>query len=338
MPKSYPWPGVVGGAGAGDDAGRYTSPEWWSVWGTQQRAGVMIIPTAGGGPLRTIADWTNIGVYYGVDNKLEVADLGGFVAEVESGAALVDGQYFVNESSKTLVLPASQTYYVVVRKNFTATDYTPPGYTAGDGVVPAYTSRVTWVSAQVQSTDRTTYWDIPLATVVTGGASITSVTDTREWVDAETKYKFVPALMGQNDVAYIYPEVTGGTMAITMTDGDDTHAYGRIEAPVDYITDMTVQGVSVSVGAAGNIYASLTWHAGACAESYTTHNGTSGIAAEAVTPQINRHSCNRSVAITAITPGDILYFDFYRNSTDPLDDLGNDFYFIGFLIEYLGWR
>ena len=182
MPKSYPWPGVVGGTGAGADSGRYNAPEWWAVWAAQQQAGGLIVPDVAA-PLRTLSAWANIGVYYGIPNQLEVTDGGGFVADVDTGGALVDGQFFYEDEGRSLTMPASQTYYVVVRKNYTAAAYSPPGYAAGDGIVPAYTSRITWVAALVQSTDRTTYWDIPLATVVTDGVEITSVTDTRDFIE-----------------------------------------------------------------------------------------------------------------------------------------------------------
>ena len=36
--------------------------------------------------LQTLATWPNVGVYYGVDNKLEVIDGGGFVADIDADA------------------------------------------------------------------------------------------------------------------------------------------------------------------------------------------------------------------------------------------------------------
>ena len=185
MTKSLPWQGIVGGAGAGDDSGRYTAGEWWSAWGIQQRASGLVIPGAGAS-LRTLAELTNVGIYYDVEDRLIVTDGGGFVADVATGAALVEGTLFYENTARALNLPASKTCYVVVRKNYSAVGYTPPGYTAGDGVVPAYTCRITWIESPAiieQDTTRVTYWDIPLATVVTGVGGITSVTDTREWVN-----------------------------------------------------------------------------------------------------------------------------------------------------------
>jgi len=182
MTKSIPWSGIVGGAGAGNDSGRYTAGEWWSVWGIQQNASGLVVPSVGAS-LRTLAELTNVGVYYDVENRLIVTDSGGFVAGVATGAALVEGALFYENTARALTMPANQTYYVVVRKNYSAVAYTPPGYAAGDGVVPAYTCRITWVAAIVQDITRVTYWDIPLATVVTDASQITSVTDTRQWVN-----------------------------------------------------------------------------------------------------------------------------------------------------------
>ena len=214
MTKSYPWPGIVGGAGAGDDAGRYIAAEWWGLWATVRQGGGLIVPAAAD-PLRTTSDWTYRGVFYGVSNRLEVTDGGGFVVDVDLGAALVDGTFFYEDVGRSLTMPASQTYYVVVRKNYTAADYTPPGYAAGDGVVPAYTARITWVSALVQSTDRTTYWDIPLATVVTDGSSVTSIVNTAEYINFD---HFVNADVSENDI--VHDAVVIGAV-VSNGDGED---------------------------------------------------------------------------------------------------------------------
>lgn len=345
MTKSFPWQGIVGGAGAGDDSGRYTAGEWWSAWGIQQRASGLIVPTVGAS-LRTVSIWTNIGVYYGVEDRLEVTDGGGFVADVATGAALVEGTLFYENTARALTMPASQTYYVVVRKNYSAVDYTPPGYAAGDGVVPAYTCRITWVAAIVQDTTRVTYWDIPLATVVTDGSEITTVTDTREWVDAELKYSFAQYAYGWNSTgaAAVIPLDSIAVRGLPMIDAANTTLWARLMAPEDKVPNTTciVQPVIIaSSTASGDVVMSHRAFFSLCGESYATGDLSNG---GTITMAVGTNKyCPTELEIDldsmgAVDPGETIISALTRTGTDGNDDLAGTIYGFGCMMTYLGWR
>ena len=336
--KSYPWPGIA--PTNGDDAGRYTAPEWWALWASANRAGGLIVPAAAA-PLRTLSALANIGVYYCIPNQLEVTDAGGLVAEVDTGGALVDGQFHYNDDTVTLTLPASQNYYIVLRKNFTAVDYTPPGYAAGDGVVPAYTTRITWVSAIVQSTDRSTYWDMPLAEFTTDASDITDLTDTREFVDAEVKKVSFQFTGGWNATLASELEHSSFSHGFRLLDTDTTYASALFQLPHDYISDgvLTAVVVKPTGQAAGNYYISLSMYYGACSEDWDTHFTTSGATVVAALGDDVLH-CLSDIEVNvpaSATINDIVSMSLNRQGGNGSDTAGNcNAYYI--ILEYLGWK
>jgi len=337
MPKSYPWPGVVGGTGAGADSGRYNAPEWWAVWAAQQQAGGLIVPDVAA-PLRTLSAWANIGVYYGIPNQLEVTDGGGFVADVDTGGALVDGQFFYEDEGRSLTMPASQTYYVVVRKNYTAAAYSPPGYAAGDGIVPAYTARITWVSALVQSTDRSTYWDIPLATVVTDGAEITSVTDTREWVDSYTMYEWVTPYIVYNVTGAANVDVTylAGMTGWPTPDSAGTQAFGRTVIPNRTIAGVAIDSIWMWQNPTSpDIYVRNSYSYGGCTDQLSPVAGSYAVQTLEATYALTCYETSLAALMNFGVAGDLLELNTSRDATDPLDTANAAVYFLGWRLSYL---
>lgn len=203
--KSYPWPGVAPASGA--DAGRYDAPEWWGAWVAAQVGGGVLRAIAP--PLRTAAALTNRGVYYFVPNQLVVTTPGANTLEIDTGAALVDGQCFYNDAKVTLTVANNlANHLIVVRKNFTAAAYIPPGSIDVDEQVPAYTSRISRVTALVQDTTRATYWDIPLADFSTNAAgAVTLNSDDRDYVDTGWFTKLDEVVLGAPSAAITFANI-----------------------------------------------------------------------------------------------------------------------------------
>jgi len=340
--KSYPWPGVT--PVDGDDAGQYTAEQWWGFWGTIQRAAAIISPSAGS-PLRTLASLTNVGVYYSVENRLEVTDAGGLVAQVNTGAAIVEGGFYYADAAVNLTLPASQTdYYIVLRKNYTGSNSVPPGYVSGDGIVGPYTTRLTWVSAIVQSTDQSTFWDIPLAKFTTDGSSITSLTDEREWADLVQSSMWIPALVGYNttdatDIALSISDNQPYCIGLKTIAAKDSEARSHAVCPEDYVTGFLVNTVVMVETGSGDMYGRTLINYGACGEDMEDKSTTTSSAAHTLasgTFPYDRINCEDEVEVTDIDPGDIIHIEFEREGSNVLDT-ANDVHFMGWKVDYYRW-
>jgi hypothetical protein len=101
-------------------------------------------------------------------NELAVGNGGGLNASVATGGAIVAGRYFENTTATTVALPPSSTVWVVARALWGATQ----------------TIRLAQVPAVLHNFGAT--YDVPLAEVTTGVATITLITDAREWVEYST--------------------------------------------------------------------------------------------------------------------------------------------------------
>lgn len=339
--RSWPWFGEAPGEGA--DAGAYEQEDWWPAWGTMMRAAAIIVESAGA-PLRTLAALTNLGVFYCVDNKLEVTDAGGLAVDIDTGAAMVEGQFYYNDASIQLTLPASKTdWYVVLRKNYTAATFTPVGYVAGSGTVPPYTTRITWVSSLTQATDRSDYWDIPLAKFTTDGSDITALTDEREWVDVETKVFYVGFDGAEKTTpATVDRDLYGYAMAPNPS--DPTDVWTEFGVPSDFLDNMSCYPIVIDDpsggGAAANAQFDFWARYGTCGENYATHS--ENVLNEVISIPNNT---GEKVCLTAleldlsdIALEDTVTITLHRDSTSGSDVYTGNVYAHIVRIEYLGWR
>lgn len=337
--KSYPWQGVA--PADGDDAGNYDANEWWAAWAAMNRAGGIVVEDVAT-PLRTLAAYTNVGVIYAVPNQLEVTDNGGVEVEMDTGAALVDGAFYYNDTALTITLPINVANgYVVLRKNFTGIDYVPA---SGSGTVPAYTTRPTWVAAITQSTDRTTYWDIPLAKFTTNAADITDLSDEREYVDAETKRIFIPCVSAWNetDGTAITPGLSAsGTIAdqqgFPLPDTKLSHGIGFGIIPKDFISDASITAV-LSANATGDLYFRSYIYYSACSEAFNLHS--SGVAYSTTTiGTADRNDCIEENDLLVASVDDIFRILLTRDATvGSPDTIADDVGIAGWYLEYFGWR
>jgi hypothetical protein len=347
--KSIPWPRGV----AADSLVGYTSQEWAGIWAAMQQAGGVIKITPN---LRTVAEFSNVGVFYSVANRLVVTTAVNRV-NVDTGAALVCGQAFYNDTiigaGGDITNPgAGLARYdrVVLRCNFSAADYVPGFASAALFTVPSYTARITIVhgadggGAPALTQDQTlaTYWDIPLYQyIITEGGgigTITVLTDQREWVDAETVSVLVPQEQTWNSTD-ITANDNDAVLGPELTDQKWCAAYNRWIVEAKLIGEISIYAV-IESPAAGNMYSILYWYAGACSEAYDTHTNYPGGMPVYVEIAVidNVINCVQSVTTSGVFPEDVLYLHFLREATDPLDTVDANVKFSGFKLTYLRWR
>jgi len=297
-------------------------------------------------------------------NALEVTNSVGITMRCASGAGYCNGSLFDNTANVDITpgIPgiASRTDKFVMVENNTNADY--DGTATGvildfpavltdyelTASVPPYTCRLAILrgdagtGAPTALIQTASHYMIELFRYnITNAPAINTITDNRDYVDAETKTLFLQPQGAWNitDVAEIPPTRNGTAgMMFTLTDTKNCALYGRLALPADYIEAMTVNGVVYdAVGAGGNIYAFNRGFYGACGDSYAARTTVSTGGAEAI-GAIGTYSCHAEMTITTALNGDIMLLEFFRDATDVLDTLGRDVDGVGFLIEYLGYR
>ena len=356
--KSYPWPGVAPGSGA--DAGRYTAPEWWGEWATEQLTSGVIVTSP---LLRPSAVFTNVGVHYAVANQLAVTSPANNQVTIATGAWTNDGQFGYNDTALSAIAvtsPAANPRIdrVIIRKNYTGNTYTPTN--AAALTVPPYTARVTVVSgaeavgptapALIQDTARNPAgafgtdgtWDIPLAQYeISVGGVISSLTDEREWVDMEIKSVLVVADYGRNvtDGAYLdgYVGGVGSAFGLDFVDAKNCQAYGHWVIPPDYISTLTSTALYHPPLTGGDMVCQNWIYRGVCGGSPAADSNTSAQQTIAVAQFV--YECLLETAEPANTAiGDFLVLLANRRGDLGADTVANSVEFVGWEINYLGWK
>lgn len=328
----------------GAQCGPYTANEWAAWMSTGQRAGGMVRTGAVSPPGLPVAPlFPNVGVYYGIPSRLEVTEAANQI-NVETGAWLCDGRFGFNDSQIKDVVPVAgnRTDYVVVRQNHSAVDF-DTGPAGAALTVEANTCDITIIDSTnfTQDQDRATYWDLPLASYDIAAANITNAVDLREWVDAEEKRYFVPALIGYNidtTNTIILSYAAPSRPTIELPDGVHSMACGRTVVPHDYISGFTATGIygTCAANPVSVIFAQNTMNWGACTETFSGGGqSTTGFATEAQGGALNTYGCAREV-VGAPSIDDIVELLFERDANGD-DTMECDVFFFGWEVTYLGW-
>ena len=308
---------------------------------------------------------TDRGPYYGYLNALEPTNPAGVTVSVDTGAGYVNGSLLVNSASVsfTVTAPLANPRIDLVclvenNTNAAVSDGTasngwifPTDPTDYDGLssIPAYTARLVIVKGAEAGApvapaldQSSTLYMVPLAQYqVSVVPAISNFTDSRAFVDANTKYLFLPGLGGRDVTGGldILPATNGAFIAsFLLADATDTSISAFFGAPSDYISDMDVYGVVYSNAAGGNIYVSNAYAIGACGESISTHSGSTGLTAEAIDTNLSYYDCHAAITLSNVNDLDIIRLTFERDATNVLDTVNADVYFVGFFISYFGWR
>ena len=348
----------------GDDCGAYTADQWRATLIAHNRSGGMIVTGAAAPPgLPATQLFPNVGVFYATADRLAVTSPGALQISIAVGQALVDGTVYTNDTAITatpITIPAgganSRIDRVVVRQNYTVADYT--SINATGLVVDFNTTRICIISGAeavgpvapnlVQDEDRLTYWDIPLAQyeIVHTTGIISNLTDQREWVDAETKQVFIPAIGGWNstDNSLLDFDTGFGTAGWATRATKSSSIYGYWRVPQNFIGDVnvTVRAVVVNIsGGACDIRFSQGASNSTCNEWYETNR--SAIAedtyplADLLSECIAEFELDGSVAGNPAEAGEIVRIGGNRDGNDVSDTCG-DVYVSGWMVEYLGYN
>jgi hypothetical protein len=152
------WGGEITG-----DCGPYTYDDWADFF-----AKIFAIDTAYCGPI------------VGYENELEVTDAGGLNVQIDTGAALVNGRFYENDAAVVDAAANNEWSLVLLRNDYAAQE------TRAIVRSNSYASEAAALASIVQNA---TYWDIPLATVLTSAGAISSINDKR-------RFTRIPALVG----------------------------------------------------------------------------------------------------------------------------------------------
>jgi len=317
------------------DSGPYAAIEWNGLLGLLQRAGVVVT----GAPLLQVdTAFNDVGVFYCAGNRLEVTNPGAAAntIQIDTGACMTGGVLHANNAAVTFTVPNNRTNdLIVVRQNFSAGTYTPPGSVDADEQVPPDTARITRVTALVNDATLATYWDIPLADFTTDGAgAVTINSDDRVWIDAETKKLFVPCVGGWNQTLASSLEISS-QLGFTLPDNNIASGFGYWIVSGDFIASLNSYAVVVPL-ATGNVYSTQTAVWGECGQQYNTHTSVPALSAVAVT--LNEIECIRQLSPSPVVDGDIIALTYRRDATNILDTIGDSVCLRGFYVEYLGWN
>ena len=319
---------------------------------------------------KLIIEWkkdhvTSRGPWYGYLNSLEVTNPAGVTIRVDTGAgycngSLLDSDAQVNFTPGTPGI-ASRTDKVVIVENNTNTAYdgTASGVVLdfptvltdyeGTASVPAYSAllailrgnAVTGAATALVQTP--SYWMIELARYnISNVPVISNLTDNRDFINAETKQVMVTAFGGRNftdvtDDQYAYTGIVSGHV-ITLTDNKYLRTSSLFVIPDDYISDMTCLAVLAN-GNGGDIYGTHIARYGTCGTSEGSKvDNIGGFATETTNVTASNYACHFQLSMTSAAVGDITRLIFDRDATNVLDTVNQDMYFVGFLIEYFGYR
>jgi len=274
----------------------------------------------------------NRGVVRGWQDELLVEDGGGLQVYVNTGASINYGLFYHNTTRTSLTIDDDSTRYVVIRRSWAA-----------------QTSRMAQVAAITQTVDVT--YDIPLATVITAAGDISSITDTREWVEYSTdliddvveeghigedqvttaklenhrRYVVRSAGMfhldGTNPAAwYSNTTVLPYRRQLRFTNVATASVWTTFRVPADFTgTDLDIylwNSPSANGGSGDVLWGWDAWVAAADGAA-ASQNGTQLVANDdRLVTQIYRDE----ITTLTVSAGDIVHMEIYRDGADGSDD------------------
>lgn len=323
METSAQWDGTVTG-----DAATYDAPYCADEIARYQRGLTCLADRTLQGPI-----YTEEAAYNG---QLECTNPAGIQIQVDTGRANVNGWIYENDAAVTLNPASGNGFYRVVLQR----DYVAQTIAAALIYNAIATPALTQVDGGV--------WEIPLANfeIAAGVITAAGVVDERDFVNAETKLLFLPAIYAHNvtDGLDIYYTVTVnyGQPALNLTGSKLSYAYARWRVPQDFISDLSIEGVAFGELTGPNIYCQNVYQSGPCGGAENANSQSTGFAAEALDTTRTDYSCHATLDVTAGNIGnlgDIVRLIFERDGTNVLDTLGaTSLKFAGFRLQYFGYK
>lgn len=273
-----------------------------------------------------LRDLTTEGIESGFANELAVSGASSPVS-IATGAALVYGIPYENTAvvSQAIATPSVGTtgHRIVLRASWAAQTVRVTDIASADGTAA--------IPALVQ-TPGTTY-DIPLATLTITTGGVITVTDARVFRGTKTKTLFVAPRGGYNVTSSIALIDNTGA-GITMPDNALSAVGGTTQRPSDFQSLTSIQGI-YTPGATGNAYLRQIGQHGALGADISLISETVGYTAVASTLNLLAAGPSNTFASPKWLANEFANLFFWRDSTNVLDTLSGNIYFLGWLITYL---
>lgn len=333
--SSWPWDGITDGDAA--LLAPYDEQEWDDnermMFGSGGNCGVLANP-------------------YGL-NKLAVTQRGAGASmsvDVGTGAALVYGKRYKNTATVNLTIAANASGNPRIDRVVAVWNRQAVAYAGVTPNIDPKTCRLAVLegtpaaspTAPALTQNAATVYMIPLAQVAVANGAVSildaNITDEREFVQfatERTRHLFVPTFVGFNDtdntlIAPTYAD--GGT--IQLPDNKVSEAYARFVADAD-MSDVIIRAVLLNVPV-GNVYGQTVAQYGAIGELFNAGGDAAFYSAVASAGGANAYNAHASVALSAVSAGDIVLLTFSRDATNVLDTVGSVIAITGFMVTYTG--
>lgn len=318
-----------------------------------------------------VEDRTSQGPFYWYLDGLAVSNPAGVTIRVAKGAGFCNGHLLINEDrldesnasnvdfTPSTPAASSRVDVVVMVQNATNAAYDgtldygaavlefPTDLTDYEGTasVPANSARLailTGVEGAGAPRSLTQdvglngdIWMVELARyTISTAPAVSSLTDNRDFVDAEEITEFVQATSGEGSVTGILGPGSDGTM-INTPDAEDSEVSAGFIVPENFISNMRVTAVVIPDGT-GNLNASLSHSYAACGEDEFTHTDSLGLTTYAVTN--GTQSCIGEITLTNAAVGDIVRLKINRRADLAADTINASMRVVGWKIEYFGYK
>lgn len=273
-----------------------------------------------------LRDLTTEGIESGFANELAVSGATSPVS-IATGAAIVYGIPYENTAAVTqaIATPSIGTtgHRIVLRASWAAQTVRVVDIASADGTAA--------IPALVQIAGTT--WDIPLATLTITTGGVITVTDARVFRFGKTKTLFVPSRVGYDvthSVALV--DITGAGLA--LPDNALSAVGGTTVRPTDFQSLTSIVPIVIP-GATGNAYLRSIGQHGVLGTDLSLISETVGYTAMAETINLAAAGPALTLASPKWLANEFLNLYFWRDSTNVLDTLAGNVYFMGWLVTYL---
>jgi hypothetical protein len=258
-------------------------------------------------------------------NELACTYTGANTVAMNTGGALVDGKWYLNDASQNITIPSASAGTTRVDRIVLRASWA--GYTVAPTVITGTVS-----APAITQTSGTTY-DILMYRASVTDAGVVTLTDERTFANVtaaktanRTRTVLVQAVSDNTTTAVI------DDYGAPLVDAAAHTAHGMFRVPSDFVSGMTVD-VIVYVGTgSGNVRLSSAVNYGALNEAYNTHSASSAESTYTVTTSQVKSYIQHS--LTSAAAGDYLFMYVYRDGEDALDNAATTIYVVGFLVSY----
>lgn len=276
-------------------------------------------------------DPNNQGVIGGTLDSLAITASSASVITVDSGAAIVNGRLYHNDSQVSFNISGAVMYWIVGLLA-DVNVHTVRAFARG-----GYADSATALASLAHFTD---YWEIPLAIVLTDSTGvIASIDDRRLFVQRpEVSSEFVP-VTGGYDTTVPTDLFVADKRGMVMPDAHYVYGYGHFIVPKNFWKLLTVKPIVIPV-ISGNVYAktSISYGSFHVNEAYNTRVNSTGFTTTSVIANY-ANILHVTLPLNDLKSGlgtisDFMSLTTVRNAAEAADTVNNSIYLSGWLVEY----